>query len=108
MEGNFFLIQHVDLEQAGERTSGIEIIGRERGYGATAPSPDITSRYYDSQGNTLDYVYELQGDTLTIWFGQKGSPAHYQGSFSDDGDTLSGAWTYPGGGGYAVTTTRVK
>ena len=29
MEGGFFLIQHVDLGQA----KGIEIIGRERGYG---------------------------------------------------------------------------
>ena len=43
-----------------------------------------------------------------IWFGEKGSPAYYRGSFSDDGDTLTGAWVYPGGGGYSTTTTRVK
>ena len=24
---------------------------------------------------TLDYVYEVDGDTLTIWGGEKGSPA---------------------------------
>ena len=30
MEGGFFLIQHVDLEQYGQRIKGIEIIGHER------------------------------------------------------------------------------
>ena len=104
MEGGFFLIQHVDLGQA----KGMEVIGRERGYEATEPSQDIKSRYYGSDGSTLDYVYELDGDTLTIWFGEKGSPAYYKGSFSDDGDTLTGAWVYPGGGGYSTTTTRVR
>ena len=104
MEGGFFLIQQVDLGQA----KGMEIIGRERGYEATEPSEDIKSRYYGSDGSTLDYVYELDGDTLTIWFGEKGSPAYYKGSFSDDGDTLTGAWVYPGGGGYSTTTTRVN
>jgi hypothetical protein len=44
-------------------------------------------------------VYELEGDTLTIWGGEKGSPAYYQGRFSQDGNTISGAWMYPGGGG---------
>jgi hypothetical protein len=101
MEGGFFLIQQVDPGQA----KGMEIIGRERGYGATEPSKDIKSRYYGSDGSTLDYVYELEGDTLMIWFGEQGSPAYYQGSFSDDGDTLTGAWVYPGGGGYSTTTT---
>jgi hypothetical protein len=26
----------------------------------------------------------------------------------DQGDTLTGAWVYPGGGGYATTATRVR
>ena len=107
MEGGFFLIQHVDLEQNGQKIKGMEIIGRLRAFGA-APSEDIWSRYYDTMGNTLDYVYELRGDTLTIWGGSRGSPAYYQGTFSDDGNTLSGAWVYPGGGGYESTATRVE
>src|SRR5215217_5052375 len=65
MEGGHFLIRHVDLEQGGRANKGIEIIGRERGFGAPEPSEDIRSRYYDIYGNTLDYVYELEGDTLT-------------------------------------------
>jgi hypothetical protein len=106
MDGGFFLVQHVDLEQGGQRHKGIEIIGHEQPFGAP-PSEDIKSRYYDSMGDTLDYVYEVQGDTLTIWGGERGSPAYYQGRFSADGNTCSGAWVYPGGGGYESTMTRV-
>lgn len=108
MEGGFFLLQHVDFDHDGHRIKGIEVIGHERPFGATEPSEDIKTRFYDSTGNTLDYVYELEGDTLTIWGGQKGSPAYFRGDFSADGNTLSGAWVYPGGGGYSATMTRVK
>jgi hypothetical protein len=83
MEGGFFLLQHVDMEQSGTGVKGMEVIGHERPFGAE-PSADIRSRFYDSMGNTLDYVYELEGDTLTS------------------------AWVYPGGGGYESTSTRVK
>ena len=107
MEGGFFLIQRVDLEQYGQKLKGIEVIGHEREFGAE-PGEDIKSRFYDNMGNTLDYVNELVGDTLTIWGGEKGSPAYSKGTFSDDGDALSSEWVYPGGGGYRSTMTRVK
>jgi hypothetical protein len=107
MEGGFFLIQRVDLEQYGQRIKGIEIIGHERPFG-TDPSEDIKSRFYDNIGNTLDYLYELEGDTLTIWAGEKGSPAYSKGTFSDDGDTLSSEWVYPGGSGYRSTMIRAE
>jgi hypothetical protein len=103
MEGNFFLIQRVDF---GE-DKGIEIIGHEQKYGQE-PSADIKSRYYGTSGSTFDYVYEIQGDTLMIWFGEKGSPAFYKGTFSDDGNVISGEWVYPGGGGYTSVATRIK
>ncbi len=105
MEGGFFLIQRVDLgPQDGQRIKGIEIIGHERPFGAE-PSEDIRSRFYSNMGDTLDYVYELEGDTLTIWAGEKGSPAYAKGTFSEDGNTGSGEWVYPGGG-YRFTMTR--
>ncbi len=106
MEGGFFLIQHVDMDHDGRQIRGMEIIGHNRPFGGK-PSADILSRFHDSVGNTLDYVYEIEGDTLTIWGGQRGSPAHYQGRFSADGDTVDGAWVYPGGG-YDSTMTRIK
>jgi hypothetical protein len=29
--------------------------------------------------------------------GERNSPAYYEGTFSEDGNTLTGAWHYPGG-----------
>ncbi len=105
MPGRFFLLQHVELSQFDEPVTGLEVIGNLRPFGEPA-SADVVSRFYDATGNTFDYVYELAGDTLTIWAGAKGSPAYYQGTFNTDGTAVTGEWTYPGGGGYASTMTR--
>ncbi|RSN67793.1 hypothetical protein [Actinomadura sp. WAC 06369] len=105
MPGRFFLVQHVELTQFGEPVTGMEVIGNLRPFGEPTGA-DVVSRYYDSAGNTFDYVYELEGDKLTIWAGAKGSPAYYEGTFDADGTTLTGAWVYPGGG-YASTSTRI-
>lgn len=107
MEGGFFLIQHYDFVHSGRQVKGLEIIGHLQPFGE-AQSTDIKSRIYDTVGNTIDYVYEVEGDTLTIWGGEKGSPAYYRGTFSSDGNTNAGAWVYPGGGGYESTMTRVR
>jgi len=104
MDGGFFLIQEGQLELFGHHNTFTEIIGREHPFGGT-PSADIKSRTYTSQGDTLDYVYELDDDTLTIWGGHRGSESKYTGTFSSDGNTLSGAWSWPGGG-YTATSTR--
>ena len=107
MEGGYFLIQRVDLEQNGMKIKGMEIIGHERRFGE-GPSEEIKSRFYDNMGDTFDYVYELNGHSLTIWAGERGSLAFYQGEFSDDGNILSGGWIYPDGGGYQSTARRVE
>lgn len=107
MEGGFFLLQHVDLVQDGQTIRGLEIIGHDQRYGE-APSAEIKSRYYDTQGNTLEYVYEMDGDTLIIWSGSKGSPAYYKGTFSADGNSATGAWVYGDAGGYESNMTRLK
>ncbi|MFC7403782.1 hypothetical protein [Georgenia alba] len=106
MEGGYFLIQRVELEQFGQPITGFEVIGNLRPFGE-APSEHVHSRFYDSQGNTLDYVYEIDGDTLWIWALEKGHPAHFKGTFDADGDVVDGEWVYPGGGGYPSTMTRV-
>lgn len=107
MEGNFFLMQHINLQHGDLHHSGIEIIGHEMKFGE-APSEHIKSRYYGSMGFTFDYTYEMEGNLLTIWGGEKGSPAYYRGTLSDDGNTLEGAWVYPDGGGYQSTATRIQ
>ena len=105
MPGRFFLLQHVELEQFGQTITGLEVIGQLHPFGEPAGT-DVVSRFYDSMGNTLDYVYELEGDKLTIWAGTKESPAYFTGTFSDDDRVLDGAWVYPGDGGYPSTMTR--
>ncbi len=65
------------------------------------------SRSYARTGETLDDVDALEGETLTIWFGARASPASYHGTFSSAGTTLTGAWQYPGAGGYEANATRI-
>jgi len=50
-------------------------------------------------------IYELDGDSLTIWGGEKGSPAYFRGTFDPEGRRLRGSWVWPGGG-YDATMTR--
>ncbi|SCG63651.1 hypothetical protein [Micromonospora zamorensis] len=105
MAGRFFLLQQVELNQFGQSVTGLEVIGNLRPFGEPV-GVDVVSRFYDATGNTFDYVYELVDDKLIIWAGAKGSPAYYEGTFSADDTTVTGEWTYPGGGGYASTMTR--
>lgn len=106
-EGGFFLIQHVDLKAFGRTIKGIEMIGHLHRVGEK-PSEEVWTRFYSfSDGLTLDYVYELDGKTFTIWFTNKGSDNCYKGEFSEDGNSFKGAWAWPGGG-YEVTGTRLK
>jgi len=38
--------------------------------------------------------------------GERNSRAYYEGTFSEDDNTLTGAWHYPGGGSYSTVSTR--
>jgi hypothetical protein len=67
----------------------------------------MTGRLYTSRGEILTYTCEGDDETLTIWFGPKGSPSVYRGQWSDHGNTLAGAWEWPGGG-YKETMTRLE
>ncbi|MDP4507632.1 hypothetical protein [Nonomuraea turcica] len=107
MEGGFFLLQHVDLVHEGRQIKGLEVIGHERLFGAE-PSEEIKSRFYDSTGYTLDYVYEVHDDgSLTIWGGEKGSPAYCRTTVSEDGNSFTASWVWPGGGYDTIGTRTV-
>jgi hypothetical protein len=106
MEGGFFLIQRGWARRAGSEQRYLQIIGCERPPGSE-PAEAICGRLYTDHGDTLAYVCELDGDTMTIWMGEKGSPAVYTGTFSADGNTIEGAWEWPGGG-YKETMTRAS
>jgi hypothetical protein len=105
LEGGFFLVQHVDLNHSGHTIKAIEIIGYGRDWTGT-PSQDCTSHLFDNAGNAFTYTWDVDDATLTIWGGERGSPAHFKGTFSDDRNTVTGAWEWPGGG-YESTMTRV-
>jgi hypothetical protein len=106
MEGGFFLVQHFDFVHDSRTIKGIEVIGHLKRINED-PSQEIWSRVYSFvDGLTLDYVYELVDDTLTIWFVEKGSSNYMQGKFSADGSSLTGAWQWPGGG-YSFRGSRV-
>ncbi|MEZ4671106.1 MAG: hypothetical protein R3E39_24645 [Anaerolineae bacterium] len=107
MEGCYFLCQKFDLIHDGRVVKGIEIIGHSREFGSEKPGNDINSHVFDTVGNTLNYVYELEDNVLTIWGGAKNSPAYYKGTFSTEGDTVRGEWVWPGGG-YQSNMTKLK
>ena len=65
------MIRGTGPAQHGRQIKGTEIVGHLRPFGEP-PSEEIRFRFYDNYGNTLDYVCELDGDTLTVWGGEKG------------------------------------
>lgn len=104
-EEGFFLIQDVNLEYE-RKIKGIEIIGHLKKIGEE-PSKEVWSRFYSfTDGLTLDYVYEITGNTFVIWFEKKDSDNFFMGTFNKDGNSYKGAWQWPGGG-YSITAKKI-
>lgn len=106
LPGGYFLRGSVNLTQQGRAIRAVEIIGHARMWRG-APSEDVLSRAYDSDGNTLDYVYELVGNNLQIWAGERGADTYYTGRFNADATELVGRWHYPGNTGYDSRAVRI-
>ena len=105
--GRRFLFQDFDLNIFGRTVKGLEVIGHLQPLGAE-PSPEIWSRaYIFGDGRTLDYVYEVTGRDLTIWFRHQNSDNFMRGQFSPDGQCFESAWQWPGGG-YRLRGTQLK
>jgi hypothetical protein len=94
MEDGFYLVQHVDI-------------------GYDEENDNLRSYFFGNEGPgpfgqvALEYVWDVGDDTFTIWGGEVGSLASFKGRFSDDRNTITGRWEWPGGG-YEATMTRVK
>ncbi|HXS07502.1 MAG TPA: hypothetical protein VN723_11985 [Rhizomicrobium sp.] len=105
-ENRVILFQDFDIRVFGRHHCGLEVISHLQGLGEP-PSPEIWSRaYMFNSGLTLDYVYEMTGRELTIWFRHKGSDNHMRGRISPDGRQLEAAWQWPGGG-YRIAAERL-
>lgn len=107
MKGGYFLVQRGDIIHDGHQITSIEVIGYEQKWGEDKPGKDCTSHVFDNEGHHFEYVWEVDDNTLTIWGGYVGSPAAYKGTFSEDHNTVTGAWEWPGGG-YESAMTRVS
>lgn len=106
-EGRRFLLQDFDLHIFGRDIRGLEVIGHLQPLGAE-PSPEVWSRaYIFSDGRTLDYVYEMTGNDLTIWFRHKGSDNFMRGLFDPQAGRFKSGWQWPGGG-YRLVGTRLE
>jgi len=101
MEGGRFLVQDVDLAGDGDgATKGVEYIGFDTDTGT------LRSHFFGQSGEILEYTYDVAGDTLRIWFGDRSSPAKFEGTFNADFTVNTGRWVWPGGG-YASTMVKV-
>ncbi|MHB8101738.1 MAG: hypothetical protein ACYDEF_06095 [Methanosarcina sp.] len=67
MEGGFFLIQRFDLTYDGERHKGTEYTGFDE------DTQTLRSHLMEINGGNFTYTYDIEGDTLWYWFGDKGS-----------------------------------
>lgn len=100
MDGGYFLIQHVSLKRGDHSIKGTEYIGYDE------DTQTLRSHYMDNNGSNFTYTWELIGDTIETWFGDKNSDNWFEGTFSGDGNSYTGKWQWPGGG-YEATMTRV-
>jgi len=105
-ENHLILFQDFDIRVFGRHHRGLEVISRLQDIDKP-PSPEVWSRaYMFNSGLTLDYVYEMTGPDLTIWFRHKGSDNHMRGRVSPDGRRMEAAWQWPGGG-YRIAADRL-
>jgi hypothetical protein len=105
LPGGFFLALH--HEEFGKNIHGQMLIGYEQRWGAEKPGDDLTGHWFESSsGMHFVYYWEVTDDELSWWFEEQGSDTAFHGTFSADGNTISGAWRWPGGG-YELTMTRL-
>jgi hypothetical protein len=106
MEGGFFFIHRFEMTQGGHKVKGIEYAGFDEA------TQTLRSHVMDTTGSSLTYTWDVEGDTLWYWFGDKGSSDFSRSTFSPDGNTLTGRWQWYEAdgkpGGYEFTMTRVK
>ena len=106
MKGEFFLKQNVCVQFNNQMIIGLEIIGQGKKDEEIRGIEEIRSQFFDNSGNILEYVYEMNENELIIWAGEKHSSSYYKGKLSNDNNSITGFWCWPGGG-YESTMIRV-
>lgn len=108
LPGGFFLQQRVELDFAGYAVRGLEVIGYDP---STGRFPSTV--FSNMVGVPIAYEYDIQDDRLTIRTELAGG-ATYTGTFSEDGNSMSGGWRPdagkegPGNVAYDISGTRAS
>ena len=66
----------------------------------------IVQHYFDSRGVVRRYEMSLEGGVWTLWRDEPGFAQRWAGTFSDDGNTIAGAWELNGENDFEMTYTR--
>lgn len=83
LPGGFFLKQSGKIDVRGFEVYGLEIVGYD------PSTKTFTSHVYSNMsGNPAAYQWDVKGNIVTHWTKE----AKYTGTFSEDGNTLSGGW----------------
>lgn len=90
MDGGYFLRQQVELHHRGRSVSGVEYIGHDLTHDA------LTSHYFDSRGARPMYVWQMDGDTLTVRQCGADAPGRLVGMVGEDGNPDVGRRVWPG------------
>ena len=104
LPGGHFLVQEMSVD--GQHHAGTEYIGYDHA------RKSLRSMLFSDEGPgpfcsfALEYYWRIDGDNLTIWHGEEGSPARFIGTIHRSSGVIDGRWEWPGGG-YRATSTRV-
>ena len=63
-----------------------------------ADGDGLAMHYYDSRGVERVYQASLNDGVLELWRDAPGFSQRYTGTFSDDGDTITGLWQFSSDG----------
>ena len=83
LPGGFFLQQRGEMEFMGSKIHSLEIVGYD-----PSTKAFFSNVYSNMAGVPAPYEWDVQGNVVTHW--TEGSK--YTGTFSEDGNILSGGW----------------
>jgi len=100
--GGHYLIQEFETTTpSGRKLSGIEYVTWDE------VTQTLRSHLMADDGSNFAYTYQVDEDgTCWTWFGGKDSDNFFKGKLSEDGQTLTGRWQWPGGG-FDVISNKV-
>lgn len=103
--GHFLAMHHVEF---GRGIEGLMVIGYPKGWEQKTPSEQLIGVWFESStGNRFDYIWEVGERSVMFRLLPENANAAFRGEFSDNHNTIRGAWRWPGGG-YELTMTRVS